>query len=70
MAFKARIYLQRRGEFEATYVGELDVDPRPVRHGRTTFSHAGKTETGRVESVDPIDWDQTGVVPTIRVVQS
>ncbi len=70
MAFKARVYLQRRGEFEAKYIGELDVDPRPVRHGRTTFSHEGKTETGRVEAVDPIDWDKTGIVPTIRVVQS
>jgi hypothetical protein len=70
MAFKVRVYLQRRGEIEATYIGELDVDPRPVRYGRTTFTHAGKTETGRVDAVDPIDWDETGIVPTIRVVQS
>jgi hypothetical protein len=54
MAFKARVYLQRPGEFEAKYIGEIDVTPRPVRNGRTVFTHAGKTETGRIDAIDPI----------------
>jgi hypothetical protein len=70
MAFKARVYLQRHGELQATYIGEIDVSPRPVRNGRTVFTHAGKTETGRVEAVDPPDWDKTGAIPTIRVTLS
>jgi hypothetical protein len=70
MAFKARVYLQRRGELQAKYIGEIDVDPRPIRHGRTTFMHAGKTETGRVDTVDPPDWDKTGAIPTLHIVQS
>jgi len=70
MTFKARVFLQRRGELEAKYIGELEVDPRPVRHGRTNFTHAGKTETGRVDAVEPPDWDKAGVVPTIHVVQN
>jgi len=70
MAFKARVYLQRPGESQAKYIGEIDVTPRPVRNGRTLFTHAGKTETGRVDAIDPPDWDKTGTIPAIHVVQS
>jgi hypothetical protein len=70
MAFKARVYLQRPGELQAKYIGETDVTPRPVRNGRTVFTHAGKTETGRVDTVEPPDWDKTGAVPTIHVTLS
>jgi len=70
MAFKARVYLQRPGESQANCIGEIDVTPRPVRNGRTVFTHAGKTETGRVDAIDPPDWDKTGTIPTIHVVQS
>jgi hypothetical protein len=70
MAFKARVYLQRLGESSATYIGELDLESRPVRNGRATFTHAGKVETGHIDTVSPPDWDKTGAIPTIRVVQS
>jgi hypothetical protein len=70
MAFKARVYLQRHGETEAKYIGEIDITPRPIRNGRTVFTHAGKVETGRVEAVDPPDWDKTGAIPTVRVTLS
>ena len=63
-------YLQRHGEFEAKYIGEIDVTPRPIRHGRTVSAHAGKTETGHIDAVDPPDWDKTGAVPTIHVTLS
>jgi hypothetical protein len=52
MAFKARVYLSS-GPEQARYIGEIDVTPRPVRNGRTVFTHAGKIETGHVEAVEP-----------------
>ena len=70
MTFKARVYLQRHGETEAKYIGEIDITPRPIRNGRTVFTHAGKVETGRVEAVDPPDWHKTGAIPTVRVTLS
>jgi hypothetical protein len=69
MAFKARVYLQLPREFGGTYIGEIDVEPRPARNGRTVFTHAGKTETGRVEAVEPPDSDRTGAIPTIHVTR-
>ena len=68
MSFKARVYLQRPGELRARYIGEIDVESRPVRNGRATFTHAGKVETGHISAVDPPDWDKTRA--TIHVVQS
>ena len=71
MALKARIYLSTGPEkSQAKYIGEIDVTPRPVRNGRTVFTHAGKIETGRVEAVEPSDWDKTGTIPTIHVTLS
>ena len=70
MAFRAHVYLQRRGESSATYIGEIDVESRPVRNGRATFTYAGKVETGHIDAVDPPDWDKTGAIPTIHVAQS
>jgi hypothetical protein len=70
MAFRARVYLQRRGESSATYIGEIDLESRPVSNGRATFTHAGKVEKGHIDAVDPPNWDKTGAIPTIRVVQS
>ena len=68
MAFKARVYLCRGPEkTQARYIGEIDVTPRPVRNGRTVFTHAGKTVTGRVDAIEPRDWDKTGAIPTIHV---
>jgi hypothetical protein len=71
MAFKARVYLSSGPEkSEARYIGEIDVTPRPIRNGRTVFTHAGKIETGHVEAVEPSDWDKTGTIPTIHVTLS
>jgi hypothetical protein len=70
MTFKARIYLQRLGESRATYIGEIEIQSRPVRHGRATFAHAGKIETGHIDTVEPPDWDAKGVIPTVHIVQT
>ncbi len=70
MAFTARVYLRQPGGLEARYIGEIDVNPRPVRNGRTVFTHGGKTETRRIDTVEPPDWDKTGAIPTIHVTLS
>jgi hypothetical protein len=70
MAFKARVYLQRRGQERATYIGEIELQSRPVRNGRATFTHSGKVVTGHIDNVEPRDWDAKGVIPTVHIVQS
>jgi hypothetical protein len=71
MAFKARVYLcSGPDKSQARYIGEIDVESRPVRNGRTTFTHAGKVATGHIDAVEPPDWDKTGAIPTIHVTLS
>ncbi len=43
---------------------------RPVRHGRAKFEHDWRTEIGRIDQIDSSDWDGTGAIPKIHVVQS
>lgn len=69
MGHRARIYLQRPGAKIATDLGEKDLDVRPIRHGRAQFEHDGKTEVGHIERIDPPDWESTGTVPEVLVVQ-
>lgn len=70
MGCKARVYLQRPSEKVATYLGGLDVDPRPVRNGHVKFTYNGVIEVGRVDLIAPDDWERTGTIPTIHVIQS
>ena len=70
MGFRARVYLQRSGQTLAVYLNEIELDLRPVRNGRTSFTYEGKTEAGHVVSVTPPDWDRTGAIPSVYVVQS
>jgi hypothetical protein len=65
----ARVYLQRPGTRNAIDLGEKDLDVRPVRYGRAQFKHDGKTEVGHIEQLDPPDWERSGAVPKVLVVQ-
>jgi hypothetical protein len=69
MSFRALVYLQRPGHTEGVYLGEIVLDLRPVKDGRTRFMHEGKVESGHIDSVMPPNWDSIGVIPTIYVVQ-
>lgn len=69
MNYRARVYLQRPSELAATYIGPMDVDPRPVKGHEVRFTHDGKIEIGLVDQVVPDKWESLGVVPTIHVVQ-
>jgi len=69
-AFRARVYLQRSdSKTEAVYLGEIELEVRPIRKGRASFMHEGRIEIGHIDTVAPPDWDEIGVVPTIYVVQ-
>jgi hypothetical protein len=53
----------------AVDLGEKDLDVRPIRYGRAQFAHDGRTEVGQIEQIDPLDWETTGTVPKVLVVQ-
>jgi hypothetical protein len=36
---------------------------------RAQFEHDGRTEVGKIEQIDPADWETTGAVPKVLVVQ-
>jgi hypothetical protein len=70
MAFPARVHLKRRPpRKDVTFLGEIDLELRPVLHGRTVFVHEGQKVMGYIEMLMPSDWVARDVVPTIRVVQ-
>ncbi|MGO8918574.1 MAG: hypothetical protein ACLQJR_21950 [Stellaceae bacterium] len=69
MSHRARIYLQRPGTKIADDLGEKDLDIRPIRFGRAQFEHDGRIEVGRIEQINPPDWESSGSVPTVLVVQ-
>jgi hypothetical protein len=69
LAFRARIYLQRPEETEAAYLGEIDLEVRPVLNGRARFMHDGSLVVGHIDTLTPLNWAEIGVVPTIYVAQ-
>ena len=68
MSHRARIFLRRPGTKIAVDLGQKDLDVRPIRYGRAQFEHDGKTEVGRIEQIDPPDWENSGTVPKVLVV--
>ncbi len=69
MGHRARVYMQRLGTKIAVDLGEKDLDVRPVRFGRAQFEHNGKTKVGHIEQIDPPDWESSGAIPKVLVVQ-
>jgi hypothetical protein len=69
MAFTARVYLQQPGKTEASYLGEIDLDVRPILNGRASFMLEGRVVVGHIDTLAPPNWAETGAIPTIHVVQ-
>jgi len=67
LAFRARIYLQRSGETEAAYLGEIDLEVRPILNGRARFMHNGALVVGHIDTLTPLNWAEAGIIPTIYV---
>jgi hypothetical protein len=70
MSFRVRVYLQLPGGSKVRYIGERDLEDRPVRGSHVIIQHEGKMETFRIDMIVPDHWQQIGGVPTITVVQS
>jgi hypothetical protein len=69
MTYRARIYLRLAyAETRYHYIGEINLDRRPVEKGQIPFKRQGKTQLGRIEIVSPLDWDKRGVIPVLHVV--
>ena len=70
MAFRVRVLLKRPGHEMPKDIGVKEIEPRPIRFGKTTFTHEGKTQVGRIESIEPPDWEShPETIPWILVVQ-
>ena len=70
MSFRVRVYLQLPGGgSKVRYIGERDLEQRPVRGAHVTIEHEGKMEAFRIDLIVPEHWHQIGGVPTITVVQ-
>ena len=71
MTHRARIYLRLApAETRYHYIGEIDLDRRPVEKGQIRFAHRGKTHLGSIEIVSPLDWEERGAIPMLHVVLS
>jgi hypothetical protein len=71
MTYKARIYLRlAQAETRYHYIGEIELDRRPVEKGQIPFKRQGRVQLGRIEIVSPPDWDRSGVIPVLHVVLS
>jgi hypothetical protein len=69
MPFRARVYLQRQDHTEAIYLGEIELEVRPILNGRASFMHEGRVVVGSIDTLAPPNWVETGTIPTIHVVQ-
>lgn len=70
MTSRAFVFLQRLREPRLRCLGVVTVKPHPARGVQIQLEFRGKTETGRVTSITPTNWDgRPGVTPTIYVVQ-
>ena len=69
MEFRVQVLLKRTGREVPTDIGVKAVDPRPIRFGKTTFTHEGKTRVGRIESLEPPNWEsRPDTLPRILVM--
>jgi len=67
MSCSAKIYLQRPRDTLALTIGTRRVS-RLLAEGRhVSFEHDGRIVSGLVRSIDPVDWNERGVMPAIVV---
>ncbi len=70
MSSRAFVFLQSLRDQRSRFLGVVTVNPRPARGMQIQLKFRGKTETGRVTSIEPANWDsRPDVTPTIYVTQ-
>jgi hypothetical protein len=68
MRQRALIYLQGLPSEPATYLGEREIEPGPVLNCLVSFGHNGKTETARVQRIEPPGWTiASDAIPLVYV---
>jgi hypothetical protein len=71
MTYRVRIYLQRAAMKAPANLGVVELQDRPVVGDQITFNHAGCIEAGRIDVIEPPDWERhRGTVPRVHVLQS
>jgi hypothetical protein len=70
MAYLVRIYLKREPDQNIVDVGEQEIIELPRVHGRATFFDGVRKDNGRIDTVEPADWEKRGIPPKILVVLS
>jgi hypothetical protein len=65
VGYLVRIYLKREPDQNIVDMGE-----RPCVHGRATFFNGIRKDNGRIDSVEPEEWEKLGIAPKIFVVLS
>lgn len=70
MSCRAFVFLQSLREQRLRCLGVMTVKPHPARGVQIQLEFRGKTETGRVTSFEPANWDgRRDATPTIYVAQ-
>ena len=69
MVYRARVYLHQTPDAEPEYLGEINLDQRPVRWNWVSFTFRGKDEVGQIEAIVPPTWESLGVIPAVHVLQ-
>jgi hypothetical protein len=70
MAYLVRIYLKREPDQNIVHIGEQEIPEHPHVLGRATFFDGVRKDNGRIDTVDPADWEKLGIAPKILVVVS
>jgi hypothetical protein len=70
VGYLVRIYLKREPDQNIVNIGEQEILEHPCVHGRATFFDGVRKDNGRIDSVDPADWEKRGMPPKILVVVS
>jgi hypothetical protein len=66
-----RIFLSYPNARHPEYVGEKDLQERPVIGGQATFEHERRRHAGRVDRIAPENWNPTSaLIPAVYVIWS
>ena len=70
MGYLVRIYLKREPDQNIVDLGEQEILERPRVHRLATFFNGLRKDNGRINSVEPPEWEKLGITLKIVVVVS
>jgi hypothetical protein len=70
LPYQALVWLLGPRDSKPRDIGLKALDLRPALNGDAAFEHFGRVVVGRIERLDPVDWEPSlGVLPKIFVVE-